>query len=126
MMKAILIAVAITLGAAPVRAQAWLPAAGEGAVGGLHAVAHALPIGLRHEARKRRKASDAQHDEVALFAGRHFQARQGRGARAFLGEVGFFQEQRLEPLAAVGWDECHGPLDPGARRGDKPRPLMAR
>ena len=32
MMKAILIAVAITLGAAPVRAQAWLPAAGEGAV----------------------------------------------------------------------------------------------
>ena len=32
----------------------------------LHAVAHALPVGVRHEAFERREAADAEHDDVAL------------------------------------------------------------
>ena len=31
----------------------------------LHAVAHALPVGMGHEAFERREAADAQHDQVA-------------------------------------------------------------
>jgi hypothetical protein len=40
----------------------------EQAVGRLHAVAHALPVAVRHEAVERREAADAQHDDVALLA----------------------------------------------------------
>ena len=40
----------------------------EQAVGHLHAVAHALPVGLGHEAGERGEAADAEHDDVADFA----------------------------------------------------------
>ena len=48
----------------------------------LHAVAHALPVGMGHEAVERREAADAEHDDVALFARADAQPGQRRGARA--------------------------------------------
>ena len=40
----------------------------EQAVGHFVAIAHTLPVSMRHEAVERREAADAQHDKVAGFA----------------------------------------------------------
>jgi hypothetical protein len=74
----------------------------EQAVGHLVAVAHALPVGLGHEAVQRGEAADTHHDEVAGFTRGHLELGQGSCA-GFLGSEGVASEQEgLEFTAAVG------------------------
>ena len=75
-----------------------------------HPVADALPVGVRHEARKRREPADAEHDDVALFARADGEPRQRRRA-ALLGDPGLaLEQQRAQADATVGADErqVHG------------------
>ena len=65
------------------------------------AVAHAFPVGARHEALERREAADAEHDEIALLARAHAHRAQRPGARAFGGERLAGEHQRLERFASV-------------------------
>ena len=74
---------------------------------GVHDIANSLPVGLGHEPVKRRKATDAQHDEVAFFPRAHLQLWQAGGVLEALGEGLAFEQQRLESVAAVGFYQCH-------------------
>ena len=66
-------------------------------------------VGVGHEAFQRREAADAQHDQVAGFAGRQFHLGQGLGAGQFGLASGAFEQQRLQFTTTVGFDETgHG------------------
>ena len=56
----------------------------EQAAGQLHALAHAAPVVMRHEALERREAADAEHDEIASLAGGHHDLLQLLGLLQFL------------------------------------------
>jgi hypothetical protein len=75
---------------------------------GLETVAHALPVGARHEALERREAADAEHDEVALFARGDAQPRERPGAAGFGGALRLVQQQRAQAAAAVREWKSHG------------------
>ncbi len=74
----------------------------EQAVGHLHAVADAFPVGVGHETRQRREAADTHHDDVAGFTGRDVHLRKGGGTVFFCSERIAFEQQRLEISTAVG------------------------
>ena len=68
----------------------------------LHAVAHALPVGVRHEALERREAADAEHDDVALLARADGELRQRGGLGLLGGERVARQQQRPQVAASMG------------------------
>jgi hypothetical protein len=56
---------------------------------------------VRHEARERCEAADAEHDEVAFFARADLQAPQRARAPPLLGKAPAFHLQRAQLVAAV-------------------------
>jgi hypothetical protein len=73
-------------------------------LGQAHVVAAAAPVVVPHEAFKRREAADAQHQQVASFAGAH----------AHLGQAGGAADFRLQGTAVV---EQQGAQRAAAMRG---------
>jgi hypothetical protein len=69
---------------------------------GAISVAHAAPVCVRHEARERREAADAEHDDVAFFARADAELRQRLRAGALGGEGIAFEQQRIERAGPVG------------------------
>ena len=83
----------------------------------LHAVADALPVGVRHEALERREAADAEHDDVALLARADGEPGQRRGAAPFRFQRVAGEQQRPQVAAAVRINQGHdGVLLAGGRR----------
>src|SRR5207237_7706848 len=80
----------------------------EDAAAGAHAVAHAPPVRVRHEALERREAAEAEHHEVALLARADAKLRQRLRAAAFLGRALLIDEERAQPAGAVRCGEGHG------------------
>ena len=81
-----------------------------------HAVVptHALPVGVAHESIERRKAADAEHDDVALFARAHGDFAQRCGARSLGDKRLALQHERLESASAVRRDEIGHLIQPGS------------
>ena len=73
----------------------------EGTVGQQHLFAHALPVGLVHEAVQGREATDAHHDQVALGARGDLNLLQAGSLFQFFFQRRAFQKTTHQALAAM-------------------------